>query len=59
MGTNLVVRLYDLSLGEAHKAATITDLRTGYTNQARMTAEEYKLLLYASLHAYHQKKSMS
>ncbi|MFK7799842.1 MAG: AAA family ATPase [Aureispira sp.] len=58
-GTNLVVRLYDLSLGEAHKAATITDLRTGYTNQARMTAEEYKLFLYASLYGHHQKKSLS
>lgn len=57
VGTNLVVRLYDLSLGEAHRAATITDLRTGYTNQARMTAEEYKLLLYASLYWFRQKKA--
>jgi ATP-dependent Clp protease ATP-binding subunit ClpC len=56
-GTNLVVRLYDLSLGETHKAATVTDLRTGYTNQARMTAEEYKLLLYASLYWYRQKEA--
>lgn len=57
VGTNQVVRLYDLSLGETHKAATITDLRTGYTNQAKMTAEEYKLLLYASLFWYQQKKA--
>ena len=48
-GTNFVVRLYDISLGEEHKASTLTDLRTGYTNQARITVNEYKLFLYASL----------
>lgn len=46
---NRVIRLYDLSLGVEHKAATVTDLRTGYTNQARITANEYKLFLYAYL----------
>ena len=47
-GTNLVVRLYDISLGVEHKASTLTDLRTGYTNQAKINVQEYKLLLYAS-----------
>ncbi|BDS12439.1 AAA family ATPase [Aureispira anguillae] len=46
---NSVIRLYDISLGEEHKASTITDLRTGYTNQAKITANEYKLFLYACL----------
>lgn len=55
LGTNLVVRLYDLSLGENHRAATVTDLRTGYTNQAHITAEEYNLLLYASLYFYNKR----
>jgi ATP-dependent Clp protease ATP-binding subunit ClpC len=49
VGTNSVIRLYDISLGDGHKASTITDLRTGYTNQAKITANEYKLFLYASL----------
>lgn len=48
-GINFVVRLYDISLGAEHRASTITDLRTGYTNQARITVNEYKLFLYASL----------
>lgn len=47
-GTNFVVRLYDITLGDKHKASTLTDLRTGYTNQAQINAQEYKLLLYAS-----------
>lgn len=47
-GTNFVVRLYDISLGVEHKASTLTDLRTGYTNQAQINAQEYKLLLYSS-----------
>lgn len=48
-GTNSVIRLYDISLGEEHRASTITDLRTGYTNQATITVDEYKLFLYACL----------
>lgn len=44
-----VVRLYDIWLGENNKASTITDLRTGYTNQADITANEFKLLIYAGL----------
>jgi len=48
-GTNSVIRLYDISLGDGHKASTITDLRTGYTNQAKITVNEYKLFLYACL----------
>lgn len=58
-GTNSVIRLYDISLGEEHKASTITDLRTGYTNQARITADEYKLFWYACLILkYGQKKNV-
>lgn len=57
--TSSVIRLYDISLGEDHKASTITDLKTGYTNQARMTANEYKLFLYAALflEKKHKKKA--
>ena len=44
-----VIRLYDIWLGEHNKSSTITDLRTGYTNQADITADEFKLLVYAGL----------
>lgn len=44
-----VLRLYDIWLGEIHRSSTITDLRTGYTNQADITAAEFKLLIYAAL----------
>ncbi len=46
-GLNPVIRLYDISLGVKHNASTITDLRTGFTNQANITSEEFKLFLYA------------
>lgn len=37
-----VIRLYD-------GTSTLTDLRTGYTNDVNITASEFKLLLYAGL----------
>jgi len=43
-----VVRLYDISQGKDSKASTVTDLRTGYTNQANITVDEFKLFLYAN-----------
>jgi ATP-dependent Clp protease ATP-binding subunit ClpC len=46
-----VLRLYDIWLGEMHRGSTITDLRTGYTNQADITVGEFKLLIYAALDA--------
>lgn len=55
---NLVIRLYDISLGEEHKASTVTDLRTGYTNQAKITANEYKFFLFACLEAEKLEKSL-
>lgn len=45
----VVIRLYDISRGIIHKGSTITDLRTGYTNQAKITIQEYQLLLHAFL----------
>ena len=48
-GTNPVIRLYDISLGTKHGASTITDLRTGFTNQANITTNEFKLFWYAYL----------
>ena len=44
-----VVRMYDIWLGINHKSSTITDLRTGFTNQADIRAEEFKVLLLAAL----------
>jgi ATP-dependent Clp protease ATP-binding subunit ClpC len=44
-----VVRMYDIWLGKNHKSSTITDLRTGFTNQADIRAEEFKVLLLAAL----------
>jgi ATP-dependent Clp protease ATP-binding subunit ClpC len=48
-GTNPVIRLYDISLGKKHKSSTITDLRTGFTNQANITSQEFKLFWFAFL----------
>jgi ATP-dependent Clp protease ATP-binding subunit ClpC len=44
-----VVRMYDIWLGINHKSSTITDLRTGFTNQADIRPEEFKVLLLAAL----------
>ncbi|MCP4443163.1 MAG: ATP-dependent Clp protease ATP-binding subunit [Aureispira sp.] len=44
-----VIRLYDIWLGKENKASTVTDLRTGFTNQATITSSEFKLFLYAGL----------
>lgn len=44
-----VIRLYDIWLGKDNKASTVTDLRTGFTNQAAITSSEFKLFLYAGL----------
>jgi ATP-dependent Clp protease ATP-binding subunit ClpC len=44
-----VVRMYDIWLGKTHKSSTITDLRTGFTNQADIRAEEFKVFLLAAL----------
>ena len=44
-----VIRLYDVSPGLTNKASTITDLRSGFSNQANITADEFKLFLYAGL----------
>lgn len=46
-----VVRLYDVWLGKNHKSSTITDLRTGFTNQANIFAQEFKVFLVAGMHA--------
>lgn len=48
-GTNLVIRLYDISLGKKHGSSTITDLRTGFSNQANITSQEFKLFWFAYL----------
>ncbi len=40
--TNRVIRLYD-------EKATLTDLRSGFTNAVNIAATEFKLLLYAGL----------
>lgn len=37
-----VIRIYD-------RSNTLTDLRTGFTNDANITVEEFKLLLYAGI----------
>lgn len=37
-----VIRIYD-------RSNTLTDLRTGFTNEANITVEEFKLLLYAGI----------
>ncbi|MCH2043687.1 MAG: AAA family ATPase [Saprospiraceae bacterium] len=45
----MVVRLYDIWLGSQKKNSTLTDLRTGYTNQANINSDEFKIFLYAGL----------
>ncbi len=47
--SNPVIRLYDVSHGKKHNSSTITDLRTGFTNQANITSNEFKLFWYAFL----------
>ena len=41
---NKVIRLYDQN-------ATLTDLRSGFTNAIAITSGEFKLLLYAGIHS--------
>ncbi len=46
-----VVRLYDIWSGVQHKSSTVTDLRAGFTNQANINPQEFKMLLFAGLTA--------
>ena len=46
-----VLRLYDIWAGVQHKSATVTDLRSGFTNQANINPQEFKMLLFAGLAA--------
>ena len=45
-----VLRLYDLSLGNQHKSSTVTDLRSGFSNQAKLGPNEFKLFVHAALY---------